>query len=284
MKPRMSERARHPAEVPPPNSSYDDWALYYDVIHEGIPGDVGYYVERAVRHGGRVLELGIGTGRIGISMALAGVHVTGVDNSRSMLALCREKASLVAPLPGSLYLVQADMAALALNTLYPCIFLPYRTFMHLLDPERQRQCLRACHRYLASDGLLVMDVWAARPAVLARIARASAGKPRLVGRYRVDDARITVVHRHCSALDEARQWIIERHLIEERDQMGKVMHQSELAMTRAYFTPAQLLALAGESGFEVVECHGTFDGTAFTARSDDMILSLRKRHQGETSR
>src|SRR4029079_4923334 len=46
----------------------------------------------ARRVGGEVVELGVGTGRIAIPTALAGVQVIGIDSSPGMLAVCAERA------------------------------------------------------------------------------------------------------------------------------------------------------------------------------------------------
>ena len=42
--------------------------------------------------GGTVVELGVGTGRIAIPTAAAGVHVIGVDSSAGMLEVCASEA------------------------------------------------------------------------------------------------------------------------------------------------------------------------------------------------
>jgi SAM-dependent methyltransferase len=44
------------------------------------------------RHGGRVLDLGVGTGVVSLALAERGFFVTGVDHSPAMLAVARTKA------------------------------------------------------------------------------------------------------------------------------------------------------------------------------------------------
>ena len=89
---------------------FDGWAPYYDLIHKGLPGEAEFYVGQAVRIGGPTLELGCGTGRVAIPMAMSGVDVIGLDLSPRMLELCREKSEAVSPLQGSIELVEGDMA------------------------------------------------------------------------------------------------------------------------------------------------------------------------------
>lgn len=258
------------------STSYDAWALYYDVIHEGLPGDTAFYVELARQHGKKALELGVGTGRIAIPMALAGVSVTGIDNSRAMLVLCQEKASLAGPLRGNLRLVQADMTAFDLKETFPFIAMPYRTFMHLLTLDEQRRCLNAVRRHLAPGGVFALNTWAAHPQLVARMVRRQpTRRPRLVGRYRVDDERITVVHRHQTIVDEERKWLFEQHVIEERDQRGRIVHQADLPMTRSYFTAERIRELVQECGFAVTGLYGDFDGSPFSARSSEIVMVLK---------
>ena len=59
--------------------------------------DVPFYVAEARKAGGPVVELGVGTGRIAVPTALAGVSVIGVDSSVGMLDVCRRRAAVVSP-------------------------------------------------------------------------------------------------------------------------------------------------------------------------------------------
>ena len=53
--------------------------------------DVGFWVEECQAAGGPALELGCGTGRVTIPAAKAGMDVTGLDNSESMLRRTRRQ-------------------------------------------------------------------------------------------------------------------------------------------------------------------------------------------------
>src|ERR671936_777813 len=49
---------------------------------------------RSLRAGGPVVELGVGTGRIAVPLAVGGVRVIGIDSSRGMLEVCARRAAL----------------------------------------------------------------------------------------------------------------------------------------------------------------------------------------------
>ena len=48
-----------------------------------------FYREFINQHGGRVLDVGCGTGRLLLDYLMDGVDIEGVDNSPEMLTLCR---------------------------------------------------------------------------------------------------------------------------------------------------------------------------------------------------
>jgi len=68
---------------------YGPASKYYDLF--GSKDDVAFYRELAIKHGCRALELCVGTGRVTIELAKAGVTVLGIDNSRYMLNVARSK-------------------------------------------------------------------------------------------------------------------------------------------------------------------------------------------------
>src|SRR5213076_2778837 len=69
----------------------EEIAAHYDEETADMPVEpvVDFLVERA--HGGRALELAIGTGRIALPLSARGVRVHGIDLSEAMVAKLREK-------------------------------------------------------------------------------------------------------------------------------------------------------------------------------------------------
>src|ERR1700716_1204046 len=73
-------------------SAYDPIARLYDPWSSSVIEDISFYVEEALAAGsGPVVELGVGTGRIAIPTAMAGVHLIRGDSSPEVLAGCRRR-------------------------------------------------------------------------------------------------------------------------------------------------------------------------------------------------
>src|SRR3954470_5080795 len=91
---------------------YSD-ALLYDYEYRRRRADVGFYRELARKRlgeGGRILELGAGSGRVTIPLARAGYDVVAVDSSRPMLAKLRARvATLPKAVAKRITVVEADL-------------------------------------------------------------------------------------------------------------------------------------------------------------------------------
>src|SRR5262245_3888526 len=67
---------------------WDEYAPFYDWENARTLGrrDVPFWTRTALRAGGRVLELGCGTGRIAFPLSRAGIDLVGIDRSSAMLS------------------------------------------------------------------------------------------------------------------------------------------------------------------------------------------------------
>src|SRR5574337_880664 len=120
--------------------------------------DLGFYLELARSHGGPILELGCGTGRVLLPLARAGHCVAGLDLSEGMLSKCRAKLDAEPPaVRERVRLVQGSMTDFEVAETFCLIFIPFRPFQHLLAVDEQMACLRCAHRHLEPGGKLVVD-------------------------------------------------------------------------------------------------------------------------------
>lgn len=258
-------------------AEFDAWAAYYDVIHQGLPGEAEFYTGQAVRLGGKTLELGCGTGRVAIAMAMSGVDVTGLDHSKAMLAVCGAKLEAVGPTKGALRLVHGDMSDFDLGEAFDFIAMPYRSFMHLDRPAQQRRCLERVRAHLKDSGVFILNTWVPKRSAMLPGPDASGDDAfQFVEDYALPDSTEILRYHHRAAYDEFRQRIVEEHRIEEVDAAGSVLHAETLPLIRVWTTPREMDNLVRLCGFEVEAVFGDFDCTPLTASSTEMIWVLKK--------
>ncbi len=138
---------------------YDEIASIYDPWSRSVTEDVEFYVEQALATGGPVVELAVGTGRIAIPMARAGIDVIGVDSSPGMLAVARavgEEAGVAARLD----LRVGDLREPPVPERVPLVCCPFRTLLHMETEDEKLRALRAAHDLLEPHGRFVFDVFA----------------------------------------------------------------------------------------------------------------------------
>jgi len=107
----------------------------------------------------RVLELGVGTGRLAIPMTGNGLDVTGVDASAAML-------SALAAKPGGerVRTVVADMVDPPVAAGFDLVLIAYNTLFNLTAPGDQARCLARVAGLLAPTGRLVVEAFVPDPA------------------------------------------------------------------------------------------------------------------------
>lgn len=137
------------------NSDYGDvFADVYDAWYHDLD-DISQVVGFVSGFAGstRVLELGVGTGRLAIPLADAGLDVVGIDNSALML---RELAPKVKP-AHRLTTVRGHMVADMPEGPFGVVFAPYNTLFNLMSGEEQTECLRQAARRLTDTGVVIVD-------------------------------------------------------------------------------------------------------------------------------
>ena len=150
----MTQPTHDGYEVEGISELYDSVTLYRN------RPDVDFYVEEARVHGGKILELGSGTGRVLIPIARLGKEITGVDNSARMLAQCQVHLDdEPAEVRDNVSLIQADMRDMDLGERFSLAMIPFRPFQHLIAVSDQIAALQAIHRHLEPGGRLVFDVF-----------------------------------------------------------------------------------------------------------------------------
>jgi SAM-dependent methyltransferase len=216
----------------------------YDAWCRSVTEDIGFYVDLAIVTGGPVLEVGVGSGRIAVPTALAGIPVVGVDISEDMLDLAWAKAL---PHGVPLRLVHADMRDLPDLGTFRLVTVPFRAFLHLRDDTERLEVLRALRRRLRPGGTLAFDVF--------------------------HPDRVDIEETHGRWLERERG-IHERADWRPRDQSLTLAVRTsgrEAVMELWWAEPRTWSGLLAQAGFDDVRCYGGFHGQPLRIDSPDSV-------------
>ncbi len=234
--------------VPP--SSYDAIAELYDDWSRSVVEDVGFYVEEALAAGGPLVELGVGTGRIAVPVALAGVRVIGVDSSPGMLEVCRRHAE-AAGVTDFVDLRLGDLRRPPVAERVGLVLAPFRSFLHMETDEARLEALRATRALLVPGGRFVFDVFAPGADDIAETH----------GRW---------IEREPGIFERA-EWDEER----SRLVLGVRGPGGETTMSLAWLPPERWTALVEQAGFEVLATYGWFDRKPYAGGEDTIWVARR---------
>jgi SAM-dependent methyltransferase len=235
---------------------YDAWG---ELLIAGS-GDDEFYVEQARRWGSPVLDLGCGTGRIGIALAEQGFDVVGLDLSAAMLRVAeRKRALLAADVARRLTFVEADMTDFTLDQTFPLIVTPARSFQFMLTPTVQRAALASMRRHLRPEGALVLHLFDPRLEWVVPDPDANLSSRQATIRNPVTglDVRIEVIER---TPDPMRQVIDELYRYTEVDESGREVRTTTERLVLRWTLRSEVRLLAELAGFEVDAEFGDFRG------------------------
>jgi SAM-dependent methyltransferase len=139
---------------------WDAYARFYDWENARTLGrrDVPFWRRLAAHHGGRVLELGCGTGRVLAPLARAGVPIVGVDRSAPMLARARRRLRR-AEAAASAAIVRADIRALPFApSTFDLVIAPYGVVQSLTREADLAAALAAIANVVRRGGAVGVDL------------------------------------------------------------------------------------------------------------------------------
>ena len=214
---------------------YDDW--YADVT------DVDATVARMLSLAGpdgRVLELGVGTGRLAVPMAAAGLQVVGVDSSEAMLERIDAASGVTA--------ISGDMVDDLPDGPFDAALVAYNTIFNLLDETRQQRCFAAVADRLRPGGAFVVEAFV--PDAERRARPTSDVSVRTLA---VDHVVLSV------SIDDPDNQRAEGQFVQFSETGGVRLRPWSIR----WATPAQLDEMAARAGLTLVERSGDMAGDDF---------------------
>ena len=141
------------------------FARFYDLIYTHVRGeqDSGYYLNEIRKTAGKVLEIGVGTGRFFKSALDQGADIYGIDVSKSMIEVLKSKLDR----KHQHRVKHLDAVNMDLGTTYDLIIAPFRMFSHILETENQIRFLNTVNSHLSPKGRFIFDLFVPNPQIMA---------------------------------------------------------------------------------------------------------------------
>jgi len=142
-------------------------AAFYGMLHGERRSDLPFYLE-ATEGCARVLEYGVGRGRVALPMARRGQHVLGVDDSPAMLAALDQRLAREPPeVRARLRTREGDARSIHLGERFDAVTCPFNGIAHHHDHAQLTAFFARVREHLLPHGRLVLDVAVPSPALLA---------------------------------------------------------------------------------------------------------------------
>ena len=238
------------------------FAHLYHAHHSLHAEDIPFWLDLSRRYPTPVLELGCGTGRVLIPLALEGKRIIGLDNDIDMLRVLQENL-LKCPLT-RVDVVQADFCAFHLSDRFGLILLSCNTYSTLTGDERQA-ILRCVFDHLSPGGAFVTSM--PNPLLLRHLPHSSEPELEEVFPHPVDGEPVQVSSGWVRSRDSFTVHWHYDHLFPD----GQVERLS--AQVMHYLTPVEIHRqefLA--AGFRELTCLGDFDGSEISRTAPQLIL------------
>lgn len=135
----------------------DYFARFYDFIyHHSRDGvDNKFYLDRIKETKGKILEVGVGTGRFFIDALNDGADIYGIDISPAMLEVLTNKL----PVQEQERVGRQNIIDFHFDFKFDLIIAPFRVFMHLTEKEDQIKALNNVFLHLDKGGTFIFDVF-----------------------------------------------------------------------------------------------------------------------------
>jgi SAM-dependent methyltransferase len=225
-------------------------AQYYDDVWEGEYDDLPFYSWLLGSPPGRLLELGCGTGRILLPLAMEGWQCEGVDASPDMLEICRKKAE-TENLPLTLH--RQRMERLSLNRKFDSIIIPGFTFQHLTEIAIARRVLGRIRDHLKARGRLILSLFHPWESIQNGVDRSW----KLRSATEFENGRRMLVHESVAA-DPVLQSLTIWNRYELVDGRGKPLDETLVENRLRWFGLDEFRLLLESAGFDRIEVYGDF--------------------------
>ena len=254
---------------------YGPFAGWYDAENEHhamLREDVPFFLGQLPARKQRILELGAGTGRCAIPMALCGHQVVGVDHDPRMIQIALRRRAAAGLDARRLDLRTSDFLKLRLPQRFDWVAAFFNTFLAFTTLSQQDAALQVARRHLKPAGRLWLDIVPPHLALLSQ------------PRWRDLDPTVFFVPAlgtsvvKTTDIDRDRTGQVEHVTYRFRwCDAGGQRHMRKMSFDMTFFFPRELRMLLERNGFELEHLWGNYDGSPVKQDSPRLIVRCRCR-------
>lgn len=235
----------------------------YDLRHKNFTIDLSFWLQIANRYGADILELGCGTGRITVPLALEGFAMDGIDIEESMLNVAKNKASQENL---NINFTLSDFREFDINKKFDLIILPFCSMGHILNLQDFEKTMSCIKEHLKPNGKFVFDLYNPNLEILTR----PSDNTYILTKYKDKDNN-EIIMKEKNTYDNSTQI---NYITFYYERNGEIDDQDEYVM-KIYF-PKEIDALIKYNGFKIDEKLGDFNFNSFSKSSMRQIFICSK--------
>ena len=252
---------REPVDYP------DFVARFYDTVYKQIRSHVDetYFLDQIAKARGKVLEIGVGTGRLFSQALKLGADIYGLDVNGNMIEKAKEKI----PSEQHYRLLVQNVVTMQIPHKFALILAPFRVFAHLIDVEDQIDCLSRIYEHLEPGGRFIFDMYVPDLNVLTK------GRPEQVdfeGEYEKGKKLIRIT----SANYDLPHQVANVQMRFKWDEDG-LEHQAVWEFPMRFYFRYELEHLVRLSNLELEAIYGDYQENPINKKSQDFVLVCRRR-------
>jgi len=253
-------------------TNYKSWSNWYDLIYEIIsPNDINFYETYINKNVKRVLEMGVGTGRIPNSFLHKNLKWTGVDISEDMLNVCKEKIKPKQPLSENLLLIQEDMTKIDIkvdnNSIYKLLFdlviYPSHSLMSVGNIELQKKALCSGIKHLDKNGILIFDLHNPNNYVNNK-------EYMVFGEKEINSSLHKLYGKSSVDFDK------KKHINYQKIEINSI-NKIELKSVDYFLYFEDIINICDELNIEIIDFFGDYDKSVLNEDSEEIILVCKKK-------
>jgi SAM-dependent methyltransferase len=243
-----------------------NFARFYDLIYHKMrdEADLDFFQNEATRVKGKVLEIGVGTGRLFMNSLNHGVDIYGIDISDPMLNVLYNKLDRNEHYRVSLQ----DMIDFRFDFKFDLIVAPFRVIMHIPDKIDQLKAINNVYKHLNKNGKFIFDTFI--PDLKALI-NGLKDVTDFQGEYEPGK----MVRRIVSTAPDLLNQIINVRFIMEWEENGK-LEREDWSTPMRYFFRFELEHLVERSKFGKYKILGDYKGNELKKDSKEFIVVCQR--------